>query len=612
MKLPLLRLLVVLLFPITSNTAWAEAASIPGLRPEHPRLIATADDWSQLAQRRAVESDLAAYHDALLAAARQNLTVPPVTYVKTGKRLLAVSREALHRILLLSYAWRTTGDDRFVRRAESEMLAIAAFADWNPPHFLDVAEMTAAVALGYDWLYDALTPEARATIRQAIIDKGLKPGLKVIATGKDWPKTENNWNQVCFGGLTLGALAVADEEPATASAILAAARAGIHHGLQPYAPDGVYPEGPSYWAYGTSYQVLMDAALESALGTDWELAASPGFLASAGAYLQTTGPSGRRFNYSDGGERAEFEPAVFWFAEKLRDPGLLLFEHRLLVNAKFISAAVRSHRLAPLAALWWPRPGSAATAPSLPLRWTGRGDNPLAVARGSWTDPRAFYLALKGGAAELNHAHMDAGSFVYEASGVRWAIDLGMQEYESLESKGIDLWNKSQQSQRWTVFRLNNTSHNTLTLGGEPHRVAGHATLRGFEGDAPAVIDLTPVFAGQASRVERSFRLLPGDGVAVGDVLAGLRPGLEVRWQMATRAAITVDGRTATLQQDGRRLTATLHAPTGATWQVRSADPAPNSYDAPNPGVRFLFFTTPAPADGAVELQVELLPVASP
>lgn len=59
---------------------------------------------------------------------------------------------------------------------------------------------------------------------------------------------------------------------------------------------------------------------------------------------------------------------------------------------------------------------------------------------------------------------MDAGSFVYEKNGVRWAMDLGMQNYFSLESKGVDLWNQSQEGQRWDVFRLNNMAHNTLTI----------------------------------------------------------------------------------------------------------------------------------------------------
>lgn len=48
---------------------------------------------------------------------------------------------------------------------------------WNPSHFLDVAEMTGGLAIGYDWLYDDLSPESREKIRQAIVAKGLGPAL---------------------------------------------------------------------------------------------------------------------------------------------------------------------------------------------------------------------------------------------------------------------------------------------------------------------------------------------------------------------------------------------------------------------------------------------------
>jgi len=353
--------------------------------------------------------------------------------------------------------------------------------------------------------------------------------------------------------------------------------------------------------------VLMIAALESALGTDWNLAASPGFLASAGAYLQATGPTDRHFNYSDGTEGAGFEPAVFWFARKLHDPGLLFFEHRRLGSPKLIAAAVHGNRFAPLAALWWPPAGTDAATPALPTRWTGQGSNPFAVFRSSWTDPQALWVALKAGSAELNHAHMDAGSFVLEAGGVRWAIDLGMQDYESLESKGVDLWNKKQDSQRWTVFRLNNFSHNTLTLGAKPHRVAGHASLQGFTGDTPAVVDLTPVFAGQAAAVQRSFQV-QGDGpVVITDRWRGLPPGLTVRWQMATRATVSLQGNTAVLRQDGRSLTVEARTP-AATFKIEPAEPPADNYNAKNPGVQLLSFTVAAPPDGSLDLEVVLTP----
>jgi hypothetical protein len=226
----------------------ATADPLATLRAEHPRLLASANDWAVLKERVTRDPALASYHNGIIATARALLDEAPAERKMTGRRLLHVSRLLVHRIATLGYAWRTTGDPVFARRAEAEMLAAATFSDWNPSHFLDVAEATAALAIGYDWCFDALSSESRSRIRAAIVELGLKPGLEPNASHNGWHRSRNNWNQVCFGGLSLGALAIAEDEPGLAAKILVVARAGIGHGLAPYAPDGVYPEGPSYWS----------------------------------------------------------------------------------------------------------------------------------------------------------------------------------------------------------------------------------------------------------------------------------------------------------------------------------------------------------------------------
>jgi oligo-alginate lyase len=72
---------------------------------------------------------------------------------------------------------------------------------------------------------------------------------------------------------------------------------------------------------------------------------------------------------------------------------------------------------------------------------------------------------------------MDIGSFVMEANDVRWAMDLGSSDYNTLETNGVDLWNMSQTSERWDVFRYNNMAHNTLTFNGKKQLVAGNSTV---------------------------------------------------------------------------------------------------------------------------------------
>ncbi len=134
----------------------------------------------------------------------------PAERIMQGRRLLGVSRNVLYRINTLAMAYHLTRERRFAERAVREMCAVSDFSDWNPSHFLDVAEMTLALAVGYDWLYDMLDDEQRLKIRSAIIEKGIKPSF----SGRHWWITgKNNWNQVCHAGMVAGALAVPDSGP---------------------------------------------------------------------------------------------------------------------------------------------------------------------------------------------------------------------------------------------------------------------------------------------------------------------------------------------------------------------------------------------------------------
>ncbi|KAB2646634.1 MAG: hypothetical protein DVB35_05770 [Verrucomicrobia bacterium] len=68
-------------------------------------------------------------------------------------------------------AYRLTKDVRFLNQAKSDLMTVCHFDDWNPSHFLDIAEMSFAVSIGYDWLYSELTPEERGIIKEALLKK---------------------------------------------------------------------------------------------------------------------------------------------------------------------------------------------------------------------------------------------------------------------------------------------------------------------------------------------------------------------------------------------------------------------------------------------------------
>jgi len=573
------------------------------LEPTHPRVLIEPGGWVAIQKQAEADPLLAQLIEHIVAEADELLEAPLLERRKQGRRLLSVSREALRRISIWSMARNLTGDMRYTERAEAEMHQLVKFSDWNPSHFLDVAEMTAALAIGYDWLYHDLSEESRKTIREGLISHGLQVGIEHIRNDAWWATADINWNQVCLGGLTMGALAVADESPELARELLQAARSGITNGLSVYAPDGVYPEGPGYWSYGTIYQCLMIEAVRSALGTSWEMERTPGFLDSAKAQMHLVGPTGKFFNFCDGREGPSLQTTMFWFARELNRPALMV-DQRKLLKQRLDAGNSKSPGVFPV--LWWSKKKTNSGPPALPLAWKGDGQQPVAIFRSSWTDPDALYLACKGGRASLSHAHMDAGSFVLEAKGVRWAIDLGHQGYHELESKGISLWDKAQNGRRWDVFRLNNRSHNTLTIDDQLHRVDGAAKLIHFEKSC-AKFDLSPVFGGQAETVTRRFDFLEHE-VTITDHLQGLEPGANVRWTMATRAKIKVRGGQAILRQDGESLRVSMTQPPDGRLRVIPADPPDDGFNAPNPDTYLLIVDAIAPDSGEVDIKMHFIP----
>jgi hypothetical protein len=575
--------------------------------PAHPRILMLKGEETSIKKTIGNDKVWMQLEQAILDASDQLLPVAPVERIKIGRRLLDKSREALRRIFFLSYAYRMTGGQKYADRAQKELLAVAAFSDWNPSHFLDVAEMTMAVSIGYDWLYDRLSPQSRSIIKEAILKKGIEPSLD--PKNNSWLRVEHNWNQVCNAGMCYGAMAIYEDNPELARQIINRSIDAVPLAMKDYAPDGVYPEGYGYWGYGTSFNVMLISALDKLFGNDSGLSDMPGFLKTAGFLENMTGPSGKPFNYSDAGEGGGLEPAMFWFASKLKDPALLWVERSRLLND---GAKNQVHnRLLPAVLLWSNGINLNSIRPPEKNMWTGQGKNPVALMRTSWTDPNAIYVAMKGGSVSVNHAHMDVGSFVMDADGVRWAMDFGMQEYESLESKGMQIFGRTQDAQRWTVFRYSNLVHNTITVNGLQQRVTGHAPITSSSPSTAfmyAITDLTAVYKGAVAKANRGIAIVDQQYVVVRDEIRALDTPTTIRWTLLTRASVKITGEnTAELTKDGKKLFLRVHSPDKVSMKTWSTDP-PNSYDAPNPGTILVGFELQIPANASTESTVELIP----
>ena len=599
-------LVVVISFFATLSGADNKVSIDIGKLPPHPRILLCKGAEKAL-KKQAKLPVWNGLYESILQACDTMLGLPVNERVVVGRRLLATSRENLRRILFLGFAYRMTGEKRYSDRAEAEMLKAASFSDWNPSHFLDVAEMTAALAIGYDWLYPKLSETSRRTIRTAILEKGLKPSF-----GKEHDAILNaptNWNQVCHCGMAYGALAVAETEPDLARRTIERAVEKVRIPMRHYAPDGAYPEGYAYWEYGTSFNVLLISAMENAFGTDFGLCDAPGFLESGKFMLHMVTPQLRSFCYSDCSTDAGLLPALFWFYRKTGDASILCNQGWLLQ-----ADSRKNHlqdRLLPLLFVWGQ--GASLDKPTVPetLYWKGGGDNPVFLMRSGWNDPDAMYVGGKMGTPGASHAHMDVGSFIFEADGVRWAIDMGGEDYDRLEKRGVDLWNGAQGSQRWEVFRYNNKAHNTLTFNDKPQSIKGKVQIKDWRDSTRlryVAMDLTPVYEGQVRYAERAVAMVDDSYAVIED---RVEPGLyytRMRWTLVTEATPRIlSDSVLLLERGGKRCYVRIASQTPVRWIIRPAV-SENTYDSPNPGVTIVAFDTDLTLRQAQRICVFLMP----
>ncbi len=578
---------------------------IPPDNAGHPRILLLEGEEQQIRDLINSDETWKKMHLAILEKSTEFLGKPTLERVMVGRRLLGTSREALKRIFYLSYAYRMTGDERYLNRADEEILAVSRFSDWNPSHFLDVAEMTMAVAIGYDWLYADLSERARLEARSAILLKGIEASKN--SKYNSWLRSTNNWNQVCNAGMVYGVLAIQEDYPELATEIIDRAFESLPKSMGEYGPDGVYPEGYGYWGYGTNFNVLFLSAIEKYMGTDRGLSNQPGFLQTGHFMKHMVTPTGKSFNWGDCGTGASLKHALFWFADKTENPSILWSEKQFLEKSDFNSHT--GIRELPAVMIWGKNtPVGNITEPQDKM-FVGQGANPVALMRSDWT-PLATYMGFKAGSPSVNHGHMDIGSFVFEAENRRWSTDLGMQNYESLESLGMQIFGKGQDAERWTIYRMNTYSHSVLIVDDQQQRVDGYAEIdkaSDAEDFMYAVSDISTVYNGQLKSVKRGVGIKSSKYGVVRDEFETLDKSTKVRWQMLTFSNVELNENGATLIDDGKILKLKVEGPDNLVMKTWSTVP-PNSYDAENPGTILVGFECEIPANTKQAFEVLLVP----
>ena len=520
----------------------------------HPRLIMTEADFARLREKRG-EGAYKTMLDKTIAEADKILDLPPRKYeIPDGVRLLVTSRAVLTRLMHLCYAYYATGEEKYAARAVVEIVATVNFPDWHPRHFLDCAELCAAIAFAYDWLYDYLSEDLKAAVRAAIIKNGFnavmeeynnEPEHKNVLDpnrGYRWyqDKPGDNWKMVCNGGLTLAVLAIFDEiECDLCETILNHAYDDTYEAVRKFydEQDGTYSEGVGYWSYATRYLSFYSSGLQTAAGSDFGLTDWIGLARSPYFLLSMSSPNYIGFNFGDAVESKITSPLFSWCAARFDDPALYAIRKKDILEGKSDFVDVLYFR----------------DVPDVPLK-----DMPLAFGRPkadnatfrTSAEPDALFAGIHFAKNNAYHGHKDMGTFILNIGAKRFFVDLGMDNYNLKPYRGC--------------YRFRAEGHNTIIFNPSPENdqawEAGCTTDRFFncEDYGFAIADMSAAYPER--RAVRGMMLhRPSKSVLIQDEIECKAEDV-IRWAAHTPAVVNIaeDGKTAVLDMDGTKLFAEL------------------------------------------------------
>ena len=300
----------------------------------------------------------------------------------------------------------------------------------------------------------------------------------------------------------------------------------------------------------------------------WGSATSPGVSKTGLFRLHAAGPSGKLFNFADGEEDHSGGYWLFWLARRYRHP---------------VDAGIELHgrKVHPMDLLWFDADGRDPSGMPTARRFRTAD---VVMLRGSWSDPNTTYLGIKAGANDAcKHGHYDLGSFVLDANGVRWAVDLGPDDYE--------LPDYFRPEMRSRYYRTSTVGHNTIVINGECQPPTARAVITGesFEEEiAFVVMDLSMAYPNTVTAL-RGFALIDHRHVLIVDEIVPNTSLSSVDWQMHTAARVELGNGMATLtypaQSDDaepRRFYLRIIDPSLEAWSLGSAAPSEPAGQNPN------------------------------
>ena len=532
--------------------------------PSHPRLMFTAERVNAVNTMR--ESDI--LYDDILTSLQSTADAAVATPLSLTS---ATSWSSTIRMNVGAVAgtYLLTSNETYSTWVTESILLLAGLSDWDPSNFLNTADIAMTVSIGYDWVYDTLSTDQRSTLEQAIISNAFTPALN--SSINSWSEHTNNWAQVTNGCLIIATLAIGDTNTTMADEILDFTFPKLNVSLEQYGPDGGWIEGYSYGTYAGIFLGLTLGSLESALGNDLGISNLPG-MSNLGAWLTHGFGQTGGFSWADGAwtfSNANSLWSVGYWAQKFNMPEWLQG-----MLSRFDTAEAATFQAFVFYNSSLMTPNVLSTMP----RYDQFGGVAGMTYRTSWEDSSGWFFGFMGGFNGRSHGHLDAGSFVIDYNGYRWAELLGSDSYS--------LTNYFVGSRRWTYYRCRTEGANSLSISNVKQTALSFAnqipsannSLRwvgSFDDSSRfGVANLTEAYSNVTNTVLRGVAFLNSSQLLIRDeVSAPNAVDIATSWHTVATVSISSDKRSATLTQSETVMNLTIISPSDAYLELEDTNP---------------------------------------
>ena len=429
----------------------------------------------------------------------------------------------------MTYAYVLTKDVKYLKLCYEIALCLSEWTHWGPGHFLNCADSSNDFAVYFDWTYNgylelAANGETCSTgevydvkvLAEILARQGVHEGYNstnkiydhvspvVGPDGGYYSERTNNWAAVCVGGMTIASLAilgdVEEQYVKEATFILSEnLESLLRLGMDIYAPDGSYIEGPGYWSYGTNNFFRMCAALDSATGGNYGLMDCWGIDTTCYYACHTEDNDSKYFPFHDGHVGNQDTSYFFYVANYFNDA--TLYDVRL----DQINGGSKWRNVTLIDMIYYPR-NVEIKSDEISLDYYS--DNiDLFATRSSW-ESGALFASIIGGANKVSHGQIDAGDFVYHNGGNIWIYDLGTEEYNC-----PGFW---PDATRYRYYVMKPEGNNTVAIttdpNGVPYGQALDATANAYawgsnEHGSYVAYDMGDALGSQVSKWERGMLL---------------------------------------------------------------------------------------------------------